>query len=70
MPSRLNIRLNDIFNSVQHVAEGFGLFVQRQLARFDAAHVQHIVDKRKEIIRRTGDGRETILDLSLVVDAA
>ena len=43
---RMDIRLDNVLECIDNVLEIFGIFRKHHLARFNAAHVKHIVDKR------------------------
>ena len=48
---RIDIGLGDIRERLDNFGQIFGTFRKEHLARFNTAHVQYIVDKRKQMVR-------------------
>ena len=46
----------------------FQLFIQVQLARFNTAHVKHVIDKRKQVVRRKLNLSKEVPHLFLVAN--
>ncbi len=63
-----DLGLGDADDAVHHLPEGDLVHVQRQLAAFDFAHVQHVVDKAQEVAAGEGDFFQAVLHLLLVVN--
>ena len=63
-----DIRKHNSLKRVDNIRKAFRTGGNVHLARFDAAHVEHVIDKRKQVFRRLPDFREVISDLFLVVD--
>ena len=55
---------------MQHLREADLCFFQVELAALNAAHIQDIVDQRKQMVAGGKDLAQIVLDLVLVVDAA
>ena len=53
---------------MNNIGQVFRLCVQVKLARFNTTHVKHIVDKRKQMVRRKFNLSEESLDLFLVAN--
>ena len=68
--SRLNIRTNDVAKHMKDIRQRFHFLVQRYLSGFDAAHIQNVIDQRKEMFRRLRDDRQILLNVLRLVDMA
>ena len=65
---RVNIRLGDIRERPDDFGQVFCTFRKEHLARFDTAHVQNIIDKRKQMVRTLRQFFQIIQHQFLVVD--
>ena len=63
-----DIRKHNSLKRVDNIRKAFRTGGNVHLARFDATHIKHIVNKSKQVFRRLPDFREVIGNLFLVVD--
>ena len=63
-----DLGLGDADDAVHHLPEGDLIHVQRQLAAFDLAHIQHVVDEPQEVAAGEGDFFQAVLNLLPVVN--
>ena len=63
-----DVGLNDRPQVMNDVGQVRVALVDRHLAALDAAHVEHVVDQRQQMLARYGDLRKVVLHLLPVVD--
>ncbi len=64
----MDIRLDDIAQLVEDFRQAARLFLQMYLAAFDAAHIQHVVNKAQKVVAGGHDFLQVFLHLLLVVN--
>ena len=63
-----DIRLDDGSQIMNHIRKVHICLFNRNLAAFDAAHIQHIIDQGQKVLARHGDFPQIILHLLLIVN--
>ena len=66
----VDLPADDSFQIVQHIGQVRLGLVQMDLAALDTAHIQHIVDKGKQVVARCEDLAQIVPHLILVVNIA